>query len=373
MSSADARRFWSDKTGSIVPYVPGEQPRERLIKLNTNENPYPPSPMVTDALKAVDTDRLRLYPDPSSVKLRQAIADYFNLDLRQVFMGNGSDEILAFCFQAFFNPGPSADPGREVVFPDITYSFYPVYARLYDIPFRTVRLRPDMGVPVEPLMAPSAGILLANPNAPTGRAMDLDTIEQIAASDPDRLLIIDEAYVDFGADSAVALLARHDNILVVQTFSKSRSLAGMRLGYALGAPELIEGLERIRDSFNSYTIDMLAQIAGQAAIEDGAWFETNRHRVIATRDWTVAALAGLGFDVVPSAANFVFARHPRHSGLQLQLALRSHGILVRHFNNPKTADFLRISIGTDKEMKALETALAAILSQPVAPPPAPAL
>lgn len=373
MDDSRASRFWSRKTVSVVPYVPGEQPRERLIKLNTNENPYPPSPAVTAALRSVDTDRLRLYPDPTSQRLRQSIGEFFNLEKEQVFLGNGSDEILAFCFQAFFNPGDSEVPRDQIVFPDITYSFYPVYARLYDIPFRTVTLQPDMGIPVDELKLPSAGIMLANPNAPTGRALELDEIEAIAAADPDRLLIVDEAYVDFGADSAVPLLVKYDNILVVQTFSKSRSLAGIRLGFALGATELIQGLERIRDSFNSYTIDLLAQVAGEAAIADGAYFETTRHRVIATRTRTVEALTRLGFDVVPSAANFIFVRHPDHRGLWLHQSLRRYGILVRHFNRPKTADYLRISIGTDDDMQALTDALAAILAEPVAPAPTPAL
>jgi histidinol-phosphate aminotransferase len=292
----------------------------------------------------------------------QAIGSYFNLDVNHIFLGNGSDEILAFCFQAFFNPCCSPCASDQIIFPDISYSFYPVYAQLYDIPFRTVDLLTDMSVPVDALKKPSAGIILANPNAPTGRALDLAAIADIADSDPNRLLIIDEAYVDFGAESAVALLSEHDNILVVQTFSKSRSLAGLRLGYALGAPELIRGLERIRDSFNSYTIDLLAQMAGEAAIADGAYFEETRSRIIATRTWTVAVLAGLGFDVVPSAANFIFVRHPQVQGRSLQQALRQHGILVRHFERPKTTDYLRISIGTDTEMQALVDALTIILA-----------
>ncbi len=415
----EARRFWSRITQAVEPYVPGEQPRERLIKLNTNENPYPPSPAVAAALNAVDPARLRLYPDPTSLRLRQSIGAYFNLPESQVFVGNGSDEILAFCFQAFFNPGEPAEPADElfpdepaiavpdglagpwtaeaappagppeqerlplpglpgpsadqVVFPDITYSFYPVYARLYGIPFRTVPLLPDMGVPLAELSAPSAGIVLANPNAPTGCALPLEALEALAESDPDRLLIVDEAYVDFGADSAVSLLGSHDNILVVQTFSKSRSLAGVRLGFALGAPALIEGLERIRDSFNSYTVDCLAQLAGEAAMADGAWFEETRRRIIATRDWTVQALTALGFEVIPSQANFIFARHPAFAGRFLQQELRRRGILVRRFDRPRIADYLRISIGTDAEMQALAEATAAVLGFPVAGAGAPAL
>lgn len=373
MRESDTRRFWSNKTATIVPYTPGEQPREKLIKLNTNENPYPPSPAVAAALKTLDHDRLRLYPDPTSRRLRERIGAYFNLDPAQIFMGNGSDEILAFCYQAFFNPGQDQGPRSEIVFPDITYSFYPVYARLYDIPFRTVRLGEDMRIPLEALKEPSAGILLANPNAPTGRVLELDEIEAIASSDPDRLLIIDEAYVDFGAESAVSLIPAYDNVLVVQTFSKSRSLAGLRLGYALGSPALIEALERIRDSFNSYTLDLLAQTAGEAAMMDGAWFETNRRRIMDTRERTVEQLSGMGFSIVPSSANFIFARHPGISGLRLQQALRENGILVRHFNQPRTTDYVRITIGTDEEMKALTAVLGTILAELVAPVPEPAL
>lgn len=370
-----ANRFWSRTARSVEPYVPGEQPRERLIKLNTNENPYPPSPTVTAVLRSVDPARLRLYPDPTSLRLRRSIGAYFNLSESQIFVGNGSDEILAFCFQAFFNPaGPGgSEPAAEAVFPDITYSFYPVYAKLYGIPYRTVPLLEDMAVPLDELAKPSAGIVLANPNAPTGRALPLEALAGLAGSNPDRLLIVDEAYVDFGADSAVALLGEHDNILVVQTFSKSRSLAGLRLGYALGAPALIEGLERIRDSFNSYTIDLLAQLAGEAAMADGAWFEETRHCVIATRERTVAALSALGFEIVPSEANFIFARHPERPGAFLQQALRQRGILVRRFERPRIADYLRISIGTDDEMEALAAAAAAILAAPVAGIPGPAL
>lgn len=388
-ATSPASRFWSRTTRSVEPYVPGEQPRERLIKLNTNENPYPPSPAVAEVLRTVDPARLRLYPDPSSLHLRQSIGAFFNLPENQVFVGNGSDEILAFCFQAFFDPeelpadgpdsavspadnlvdSPAASPnsaagsGRsQIVFPDITYSFYPVYARLYGIPYRTVALRPDMSVPLAELNEPSAGIVLANPNAPTGRALPLEALAALAGSDPDRLLIVDEAYVDFGAESAVALLSDHDNILVVQTCSKSRALAGLRLGYALGAPGLITGLERIRDSFNSYTVGCLAQLAGEAAMTDGTWFEETRQKVIATRERTVQSLTVLGFEVVPSQANFIFARHPARSGAFLQQALRENGILVRRFERPRIADYLRISIGTDEDMQALADALAAVLA-----------
>ncbi|MGI6298836.1 MAG: pyridoxal phosphate-dependent aminotransferase [Saccharofermentanales bacterium] len=366
-----ASRFWSYVTQTVEPYVPGEQPRERLIKLNTNENPYPPSPAVAAALRNIDPARLRLYPDPSSLLLRQSIGAYYNLAENQIFCGNGSDEILAFCFQAFFNPAGLPDskvaaPNEQIVFPDVTYSFYPVYAHRYDIPYRTVNLLPDLSMPLADLMAPSAGIILANPNAPTGMGLPLTTLAQIAASDPDRLIIIDEAYIDFGGETAVPLLEEYDNILIVQTFSKSRSLAGMRLGFALGAPALISGLERIRDSFNSYTVDYISQITGIAAMNDGAWFEETRSRIIATREKSAAALAQLGFEVVSSQANFIFARHPQHTGRFLQQSLRERGILVRRFNQQRITDYLRISIGTEPEMQTLAEALGAIIASPVA-------
>ncbi len=371
-------RFWSNITQTVEPYVPGEQPRERLIKLNTNENPYPPSPDVAAALRNADPARLRLYPDPTSQLLRQSIGSYYNLAENQIFCGNGSDEILAFCFQAFFNPvcPPESDltkPEKKIVFPDITYSFYPVYAHRYEIPYRTIPLLPDMSLPLTELKAPSAGIVLANPNAPTGQAVPLATLADIAASDRDRLLIIDEAYIDFGGETAVPLLDEYDNILIVQTFSKSRSLAGLRLGFALGSPALISGLERIRDSFNSYTVGYISQLAGIAAMNDGAWFEETRSRIIATREKTAAAMLRLGFEVVDSQANFIFVRHPEYTGRFLQQALRDRGILVRRFNQQRIADYLRISIGTGPEMQTLTTALHSILSPPVAGAGGPAL
>lgn len=361
----DARRLWNRKTAGLVPYTPGEQPRgQTFIKLNTNENPYPPAPEVLEALKGYDGDRLRLYPDPSSLELRQVIADYHGLSAAQVFVGNGSDEILAMAFQAFFEsaaPDRAGQPGQAIVFPDVTYSFYPVYARMYDIAYRTVALNEDFTLPMAECLAPSAGLVLANPNAPTGIAIGLSGLAELAGADRNRLILVDEAYVDFGADSAVALLADFDNLLVVQTCSKSRSLAGIRLGFALGAPPLIEALQRVRDSFNSYTIDRLAQVAGIAAFSAAAWFEETRARIIATRTAACDALAGLGFQVLPSSANFIFARRPGRAGGDLYQRLRQAGILVRHFNQPRIADHLRISVGTDEEMAELIRVLNKIL------------
>lgn len=382
--NSKARRLWAHKTKMLTPYVPGEQPRDRtFIKLNTNENPYPPALPVLQVIRSFPADHVRLYPDPGSQKTRQALSAYYDLPETHIFVGNGSDEVLAIAFQAFFNSraalGKTAvetggfapldgtsgcSPAECIVFPDVTYSFYPVYAQMYDIPYRTIPLNADFSLPVAALREPSAGLVLANPNAPTGMAVGLDVLADLAGSDPDRLLIIDEAYVDFGAESAVALLKQFDNILVVQTCSKSRALAGLRIGYAMGAPELIEALERIRDSFNSYTLDSLAQAAATAAFAETEWFEKTRSRIIATREKTSAELLALGFQVLPSCANFLFVRHPACPGLELYQKLRQAGILVRHFRLPRIENFLRITIGNDDDMAQLIVALRSILSQP---------
>ncbi|NLM15161.1 MAG: histidinol-phosphate transaminase [Clostridiaceae bacterium] len=364
---SDAKRLWNRKVRILTPYVPGEQPREpNLVKLNTNENPYPPAPGVQEAIRRFPADRLRLYPDPASTDLRRSLAEYYGVSRKQVFVGNGSDEILAFAFQAFFNPMPVGsapiDPPERIVFPDITYSFYPVYARMYDVPYREVPLDDRFQIQLRLMELPSAGIVLANPNAPTGIPVDPEALRRLAACDRNRLLLIDEAYIDFGGQSAVELLPEFDNILIVQTLSKSRSLAGLRVGFALGAPALIEALERIRDSFNSYTLDRLAQVAAEAALASSAWFETTRAQIIATREQARAELTELGFMVLPSVANFLFVRHPARSGSELYQALRDRGILVRHFSRPRINDFLRITIGTDQEMTRLSAALRAILA-----------
>jgi len=362
---SDARRLWSRRVHGLTPYVPGEQPRDRqFIKLNTNENPYPPAPAVIEAIKTFPIERLKLYPDPPGLMIRTVLAEYHGVTLEQVFVGNGSDEVLAMAFQAFFNHHvePSAATAAEqIVFPDITYSFYPVYARLYDIPYRTVPLNEDFSMPLEALAAPSAGIALANPNAPTGMALSLDEIRTLAAADRDRLILVDEAYVDFGGESAVNLLAEFDNLLIIQTLSKSRSLAGMRIGFAIGDPHLIQALERIRDSFNSYTLDSLAQSCTIAAFADGAWFETTRAKIMATRARISEALQHLGFTVLPSAANFIFIRHASWQAQDLYARLREAGILVRHFKQPRIENFLRVSIGTDPEMDAFIAALGEII------------
>ncbi|GAB2714958.1 histidinol-phosphate transaminase [Halomonas garicola] len=342
-------QFWSPGVRELTPYVPGEQPADQVIKLNTNENPYAPAPGVGEVLRDYATSHLRLYPDPASTALCQALARTYEVTDDSVFAGNGSDEILAFAFQAFFRHGAPLDV------PDITYSFYPVYARLYDVELRQHPLNEKWEVDLEALASADdrSGIIFANPNAPTGHAHTLAALETLLRRVTDRVVLVDEAYVDFGAESAAPLTERYPNLLVTGTFSKSRSLAGIRLGYAIGSPELIEGLKRIKDSFNSYPVDRLAERAGIAALEDTEHFHACRDSVIATRERTRMRLETLGFNVLPSEANFLFAKHATLDGGQLFAGLRKRGILVRHFDKAGLSNFLRISIGTDDEMDTL--------------------
>ena len=340
-------RFWSPIVHTLSPYVPGEQPKlDNLVKLNTNENPYAPSPKAVVAIAGA-ADRLRLYPDPRALQLREAIAARYHVAPDEVFVGNGSDEVLAHTFQALLKHD------ALLLFPDITYSFYPVYCRLYGINHLEVPLDAAMRIEIADYRRPCSAILLSNPNAPTGIALPRHVIETLLSEHPDQLVVVDEAYVDFGAESAVPLVARYDNLLVIQTFSKSRALAGLRVGFAVGQRSLIEALERVKDSFNSYPLDCFALAGATAAIADEAWFEETRGRIMASRDRLTKALTGLGFEVLPSQANFVFARHPGHSGAQLASGLRQQGVLVRHFQKPRIGDFLRITVGTDEECRRL--------------------
>ena len=353
-------RFWSQVARDLTPYVPGEQPKiANLIKLNTNENPYPPSPKVLAAIQAElgdDAARLRLYPDPNADLLKAAIARTHALSPQQVFVGNGSDEVLAHIFMALLKHD------TPILFPDITYSFYPVYCGLYGVDYQTVPLADDYTInPADYCGKPNGGIIFPNPNAPTGRLLALDAIERIAQANPDSAVVVDEAYVDFGGTTAIQLVDRYDNLLVVHTLSKSRSLAGMRVGFAVGHPALIEALERVKNSFNSYPLDRLAIAGAVAAMEDGEYFERCCQAVIATRETLSADLAGLGFEVLPSAANFIFVRHPQRDAAELAKALRERSIIVRHFKLPRIDQFLRITIGTDGECKALTDALRQIL------------
>lgn len=353
---SEMSKFWSQTVREITPYVPGEQPgAKKVIKLNTNENPYPPSDKVLDAMKAAVSGRLKLYPDPESTGLIKAAAETFGLEESQIFAGNGSDEILAFCFKAFFNPG------ETILFPDITYSFYEVYAKLFEIPFRKIPLDDRFEIAPAPYFEPNGGILIANPNAPTSLFTPLDTIREILVHNPDKVVIVDEAYIDFGGESSVGMIPDYPNLLVIQTFSKSRSLAGLRVGLAMGQRELIEGLNRVKNSFNSYTMDAVAQAGGEASLKDVETFRTNTARIIATRERTVENLRELQFNVLDSKANFIFAAHTRVPARELFEALRERDIIVRYFAKPRIDNYLRITIGTDDEMAALCAALEEIL------------
>lgn len=349
-------KYWSELTKGLVPYVPGEQPKvQNLIKLNTNENPYPPSPRVVEAIDSSDKLRLRLYPDPNSDVLKQALADYHGVSKKQVFVGNGSDEVLAQAFMAFFKQV------KPILFPDISYSFYPVYCNLFEIDYQQLPLNEVFEIDLADYAAENGGVIFPNPNAPTGRVLSLDQLRSMLQHNTESVVIVDEAYIDFGGESAIALVDQFPNLLVIQTFSKSRSLAGSRVGFAIGNVELIEGLERVKNSFNSYPLDMLAVTAAVAALQDKEYFEKTRQKIIASRDWLTTELQQLGFEVLPSAANFVFTRHPKHNAVELFTALRERAILVRYFSATRVDQFLRITIGTQAEIEALVAALNEIL------------
>ncbi|MGO1461302.1 MAG: histidinol-phosphate transaminase [Marinobacter sp.] len=345
-------KFWSPLVSSLVPYVPGEQPKmANLVKLNTNENPYGPSPKVIEAIQAELNDSLRLYPDPEGESLRHTIACYHNVTPEQVFLGNGSDEVLAHIFYALFQHG------QPILYPDVTYSFYPVYCGLYNIEGKTVPLTDSFEINPEDYKQPNGGIIFPNPNAPTGRYLELEHVEEILRANPDRVVVVDEAYVDFGGESAIRLVGQNPNLLVCQTLSKARSLAGLRVGFAIGHPDLVEALNRVKNSFNSYPLDRLALAGAKAAYEDKAWFQKSCDGVISERERVAGELSCLGFEVLPSKANFVFARHKEKSGENLAKELREQGIIVRHFNKPRISEFLRITIGTSEQNDALITAL----------------
>ena len=347
-------KFWSKHVHQLHPYVPGEQPKiANLVKLNTNESPYGPSPKVIEVLRAeLDgrSDDLRLYPDPTSQALVATIAEYFDLENSQVFVGNGSDEVLAHAFNAFFKQD------RPLLFPEISYSFYPVYCGLYNVDYRAVPLAEDFSINVADY-SQAGGVIIPNPNAPTGILLSLSEIESLLQANADCVVIIDEAYVDFGGESAASLINQYDNLLVVQTLSKSRALAGMRVGFALGHPDLIEALVRVKDSFNSYPIDRLAQLAAIAAFQDEAYFKASCEAVVRDRELLVAELQVRGFSVLPSSANFVFATHAQVPAVDIAAVLRQQGVIVRHFNKPRIDNFLRITIGTPEQNHALLSAL----------------
>jgi histidinol-phosphate aminotransferase len=355
-------RFWSELARGLSPYVPGEQPRiPGLVKLNTNESPFGPSPKAIEAIRSTAADSLRLYPDPQSTRLREVLADYHGVSPEEVFVGNGSDEVLAHAFAGLLKqPEP-------LLFPDVTYSFYPVYCRLLDIAYETVPLDAGMRIRVDDYLGRGGAVIIANPNAPTGVALPRAEIQRLAAARADVPVVVYEAYVDFGAETAIPLVRDHPNLLVVHTLSKSRALAGLRVGYAIGDAGLIEGLTRVKDSFNSYPLGRPAQAGAAAAIQDEAYFQQTRAAIIANRESLTADLAGLGFEVLPSSANFVFARHPGHTGQALAAALRERAVLVRHFSGPRVSDYLRITIGSEAELARLTEALAEILSASPSP------
>jgi histidinol-phosphate aminotransferase len=350
-------KFWSPVVHRLTPYVPGEQPKlNNLLKLNTNENPYGPSPKVIAALQAEATDTLRLYPDPNSDKLKSAIAHFHGLQNNQVFVGNGSDEVLAHVFHALFQHE------QPLLFPDITYSFYPVYCGLYGIQSQTVPLGAAFEIQVDDYMRPNGGIIFPNPNAPTGIPLPLSEIERLLKANQDSVVVIDEAYVDFGTESAVKLIQHYPNLLVTHTLSKARSLAGLRVGYAVSHPDLIEALIRVKDSFNSYPIDRFAEAGAVAAMQDIEYFHATCAKVIATRARLIEDMQAMGFSVLPSGANFIFATHPVHDGATLTSKLRAQNIIVRHFKKPaRIAPYLRITIGTDAESERLISALKTIV------------
>ena len=349
-------RFWSKTVKNLTPYVPGEQPKlSQLIKLNTNESPYGPSPKALAAIASANTDGLRLYPDPNSDSLKQAIAKVHGLKSDQVFVGNGSDEVLAHAFLGLLK---HEDP---ILFPDITYSFYPVYCNLYDIAFENIPLQEDFSIDIKKYIRKNGGIIFPNPNAPTGSALPLADIRALLESNTESVVVIDEAYVDYGTESAVTLVNQYPNLLVTHTLSKSYALAGLRVGYAVGHPDLIEALERVKNSFNSYPIDKLAMAGAVAAIEDQEYLHKISKAVIQTRETLVKDLSQLGFETIPSQANFVFTKHPSKDAAQIAAALREKHIIVRHFKLPRIDQYLRITIGTNEQCDALVKAIKEIL------------
>ena len=349
--TTEQMRFWSPAIRELQPYVPGEQPKiQNLLKLNTNENSYPPSPKVVDAVSAVlanSAEILRLYPDPDATVLKQAIAKQQNVEANQIFVGNGSDEVLAHIYKAFFIQD------EAILSPDISYSFYPVYGQFFEIKTQHVPLNDNFEIETNDYKQPNGGVIIANPNAPTSIALGIAEIEEILKANPNRVVVIDEAYVDFGAESAVALVQQYENLVVCQTTSKSRSLAGLRVGFAIAQSHLIVALEAVKNSFNSYPIDRFAIAAAVASFEDQAYFEAQCQKIILDREMLVADLEQLGFKVLPSKANFIFASLPTKDAAELATELREQGIIVRHFNKPRINQFLRITVGTSEQNQRL--------------------
>lgn len=340
-------RAFEKNIRKVEPYVPGEQPQRKVIKLNTNENPYPPAPGVTKALAEMNTDRLRLYPDPTIKPLVDELAKYYGVNADQVFVGVGSDDVLAMCFLTFFNSE------KPVFFPDITYSFYKVWAELFRIPYECQKLDDNFKIVPEDYYKENGGVVIANPNAPTSLYADISVIEDIIAKNQDVIVIIDEAYIDFAGGSALELINKYDNLIVVQTFSKARSMAGMRIGYAISNPTLIKYLNDAKYSFNSYTMNQTSIICGVEAVKDKQYFEETVAKIVATRDWAIEELRNLGFECLDSAANFIFAKHPEYDAKELFEVLKKNDIYVRFWGSKRIEQYMRISIGTREEMEAL--------------------
>lgn len=341
----------------VEPYVPGEQPQNRVVKLNTNENPYPPAPGVERALREMDTDRLRLYPDPTADALVSVLAEYSGLRKDQIFVGVGSDDVISMCFLTFFNSG------KPILFPDITYSFYKVWAELYRIPYVCPKLDAEFRIVKEEYYRENGGVIFPNPNAPTAVYEDLDFVEDILEHNPGVVVIVDEAYVDFAGKSAVKLIEKYENLIVVQTFSKSRSLAGMRIGYAMGRPELIRYLQDVKYSFNSYTMNQTSLVCGVEAVKDQEYFTRTVEKIVETREWAKEEFAARGFEFTDSRTNFIFARHPRYAGKELFEMLKKNQIYVRYWGSERIEQYLRITVGTKEEMQQLFACLDRYMEQ----------
>lgn len=351
-------RFWNENTRRLIPYTAGEQPQNmEFIKLNTNENPYPPSPLVIKRIKEYDPDLLRLYPNSEGAIIKKAVSEFYNIPQQTIFAGNGSDEILALLFKTFF------DSSTRIGFPDVTYSFYPVYCALYEIPYVQVPLKNDFSIDFSDYPEDLKGIVFANPNAPTGLYLEPAVIEELVKSRPNTLIVVDEAYIDFGGQSCVPLTQRYDNLLIVQTLSKSRALAGQRIGLAMGCKELIDGIVKVKDSFNSYPLDTIAQIATQAAFEDREYFDITRKNIISTRERIKKRLVEIGAEVTDTKTNFLFVRIPGVSGPEAQKKLRDNGVLVRNFKGGRIADWLRITVGTDEDMDKVADIIKRIMEE----------
>lgn len=338
-------REWTKNLRNIKPYVPGEQSKDKdIVKINANENPYPPSPKAIEALKSFDTNKLRFYPSANSTKLKEAIAKYYKVDVSNVFVGNGSDDVLAVAFQSFFNSE------KPIVYPDLTYSFYPVWCSLFGIKYKNYPVGDDFRINPEDYKEKNGGVVIPNPNAPTSLGEDLDFVEKILNYNQDSVVIIDEAYVDFGGTSSIPLINKYENLLVTGTFSKSRSLAGLRIGFAIGSKALIDVMEAVKNSYNSYTVDSLSIEMGAASIEDDEYFKSTRQKVIKTRERVTLELEKLGFDVLDSQTNFIFATHNKHNMKSLFEYLKTQKVFIRYFSLPRIENYVRITIGTNDEM-----------------------